>query len=108
MPLRTISGEDAIANIRANPYGDWPAREPADTNRIDPYCTPEFSPSFALEPGEKVFTIGSCFARNIESALAKHGFDVAALSLVWPDKFFYFFGHTRRNNFGGGAIENEF
>jgi len=107
MPLRTIAGADAIANIRGNPYGEWPEREPADTNRIEPYCTPAFSPSFALEAGEKIFTIGSCFARNIEHALAKHGFDVITLGLQWPDKEFDFHGHGVLNNYGVVSIENE-
>lgn len=107
MPLRTISGVDAIANIRGNPVGEWPPREPADTNRIEPFCTPEFSPSFSLQPGEKVFTIGSCFARNIERALENQGFDVVTLGLEWPDKFFDFHGHTVLNNYGVVSIENE-
>ncbi|HVU22412.1 MAG TPA: GSCFA domain-containing protein [Rhizomicrobium sp.] len=107
MTLRTIDGIDAIANIRGNPYGEWPGREPADTNRIDPYCTPAFSPTFALEPGEKIFTIGSCFARNIERALDKRGFDVVALGIEWPDKFFDFHGHSALNNYGVVSIENE-
>ncbi|HTT97549.1 MAG TPA: GSCFA domain-containing protein [Rhizomicrobium sp.] len=107
MPLRIISGADAIANIRANPNGEWPAREPADTNRLQPYCKPAFSPTFTLIPGEKIFTIGSCFARNIESALEKRGFDVVTRSLEWPDKFFDFHGQTVLNNYGVVSIENE-
>jgi hypothetical protein len=107
MPLRTISGADAIANIRANPNAEWPARDPADTNRLQPYCTPAFAPTFTLQPGEKIFTIGSCFARNIESALEKRGFEVVTRSLEWPDKFSDFHGQTVLNNYGVVSIENE-
>jgi tetratricopeptide (TPR) repeat protein len=108
MPLRTIAGLDAVANIRANPYAEWPAREPADANRIEPYGAPGFSPSFQLEPGEKIFTIGSCFARNIERALAKRGFDVVTLKLDWPDKASETHVDSVLNNYGVVSMENEF
>jgi hypothetical protein len=34
-----------------------------------------------LEPGQRIFTIGSCFARGIEKALAARGFDIPTLGL---------------------------
>jgi Flp pilus assembly protein TadD len=108
MPLRTITGFDAIANLRGNPYAEWPGREPADANRIEPYGKPAFSPSFKLEPGEKIFTIGSCFARNIERALAKRGFDVVTLRLDWPDKASEAHVDSVLNNYGVVSMENEF
>jgi hypothetical protein len=108
MPLRTITGFDAIANLRGNPYAEWPGREPADANRIEPYGKPAFSPSFKLEPGEKIFTIGSCFARNIERALAKRGFDVVTLRLDWPDKANEAHVDSVLNNYGVVSMENEF
>ena len=108
MPLGRISGVEAIANIRSNLFGDWPSRESADTNRIEPLCRPEFSPSFQLEPGEKIFTIGSCFARHIERALVPYGFDVVTSGLAWPDQSIDTMGHDILNNYGVVSIENEF
>src|SRR5262249_34722415 len=44
------------------------------TFRPDRGLVPAINPGFALEPGRRVFTIGSCFARNIEEHLT--GYDV--------------------------------
>jgi hypothetical protein len=42
------------------------------------------APSFALTPGERIFTVGSCFARNIETVLEKQGFEVPMLRFAVP------------------------
>jgi tetratricopeptide (TPR) repeat protein len=47
---------------------------------------PATRPSFQIEPGAKVFTIGSCFARNIEKNLQKLGFNVPTLALTVPPR----------------------
>ncbi len=41
------------------------------------FADPSFKPSFMLEPGQRIFTIGSCFARGIERTLAERGFDAS-------------------------------
>ena len=55
------------------------ARWPGSGARFLPFATPDFDISFKIEPGAKVFSIGSCFARNIEVELVKHGFDAVAV-----------------------------
>lgn len=45
---------------------------------------PYIEPSFTLNKGDKVFTIGSCFARNIEEYLDVLGFKVPTLSFNAP------------------------
>ena len=75
MPLSVIPGTLAFENMKANPYGSWPSRgEPG--NRVEPMAKPHFDPSFRLMNGEAIFTIGSCFARNVEAQLELLGFDV--------------------------------
>ena len=49
---------------------------------------PQVSPSFRLRPGNTVFTIGSCFARNIEANLAALGCRVPMLDLRLPPEEF--------------------
>jgi hypothetical protein len=44
--------------------------------------TPAIEPKFQFEPGATIFTIGSCFARNIEDHLA--GYDVPTLRFSVP------------------------
>lgn len=43
---------------------------------------PNIEPSFKLRPAENVFTIGSCFARNIERHLVRLGYKVPAREYV--------------------------
>jgi hypothetical protein len=81
MPIRRLSGTEAYAALKANPYSEWPRRDDPD-NRFAHYADPAFSPRFRLEPGQKIFTIGSCFARNIERDLQRAGFDVPTLGLT--------------------------
>ena len=79
MPIRRLSAADAFATMKANPDHYWPRRDdPA--NRFAHYSDPSFQPRFLLEPGQRIFTIGSCFARNIEYALADRGFDIPTMA----------------------------
>jgi hypothetical protein len=71
MPILELDAETAWRNIYAGLSRD----------RLQPVAQPHFTTSFKLTPGAKVFTIGSCFARNIEVHLAKHGFDIPALRI---------------------------
>jgi len=80
MPIRRISAADAYGSLKTNPDGNWPRRDdPA--NRFAHFADPSFKPRFMLEPGQRIFTIGSCFARGIEKTLAARGFDIPTLGL---------------------------
>ena len=80
MPIRRISAADAYSTLKANSDSDWPRRDdPA--NRFAHFADPSFKPGFMLEPGQRIFTIGSCFARGIERTLAERGFDVPTLAV---------------------------
>lgn len=46
---------------------------------------PIVKPSFNLEKGASVFTIGSCFARNVENSLDDKGFNVLTKQFSLPD-----------------------
>lgn len=80
MPIRRISAAAAYDSLKTNPDGNWPRRDdPA--NRFAHFADPSFKPRFMLEPGQRIFTIGSCFARSIEKTLASRGFDIPTLGL---------------------------
>ena len=70
----------AIKRASANDQSRWPSRERA--NRLEPICWPTFQPRFKLEPGATVFTIGSCFARNIERSLFDLGFAIPTFTFA--------------------------
>jgi hypothetical protein len=59
----------------ANRAERWPARQD-EANRVEPECWPVITPRFKISRNSRVFTIGSCFARNIEYHLAQLGLDV--------------------------------
>lgn len=81
MPLRTLTAADAFRTLKSNPYGHWPRIDDPE-NRFASYADPAFETSFRLEPGQRIFTIGSCFARSIERALAARGFDIPMLDFT--------------------------
>ena len=72
---------------RRNKRGSWKhARE-----RLLDEVWPVITPSFELTPGAKIFTIGSCFARNIEEHLQRLGFDIPMIKFQvpaeeWPER----------------------
>jgi tetratricopeptide (TPR) repeat protein len=70
-------------------------------------CQPAFSPTFKLSYEDKIFTIGSCFARNIERALTARGFHVATAKLAWPDDSNEMAGNEVLNSYGVTSIEND-
>ena len=72
--MTDVELEDALARSARNRASRWPERR--GENRLEPECWPELMPRFRLAPGARIFTIGSCFARNVEHHLSGLGFDV--------------------------------
>ncbi len=57
--------------------------------------------------GEPIFTVGSCFARNVEAELASRGFDIPARALFRRPEFSKL-DPGIINNYGTPSIYNEF
>ena len=106
MPTTIIPGSRAIEHLKADPLSEWPSRLDPE-NRMEPLCKPGFRPNFHLEPGEKIFTIGSCFARNIEKALASRGFDVVTRRILSAGQTLFKHRANILNNYGVPSILNE-
>lgn len=79
---KRVSASEAFSISSRNRGAKWPGRGPG--SRLDPICLPHIAPGFTLEPGESIFTIGSCFARHIEVALKRQGFVVPAYEFSVP------------------------
>ncbi len=75
-----IPFREAARRPGANSAATWPAR--GEPNRLEPECWPVLRPSFTVAKGATVFTMGSCFARNIETHLDRLGFAVPAVTLT--------------------------
>jgi len=73
--------EEAIARAR-HPASKWPGR--GSGNRLEPEAWPVIRPRFRLSAGDTVFTLGSCFARNIERHLELLGFEVPCAAYKVP------------------------
>lgn len=105
MPLLKIPGPEAIEIRKKNSFAKWPGR--SDTNnRVEPVALPDFKVGFALKPGEPIFTIGSCFARNIELRLMERGFPVPMRELLDKPEFENF-SPSALNNYGVTSIWQE-
>jgi Flp pilus assembly protein TadD len=83
-------------------------RESEEFNRVEPLCQPAFYPSFRISKQDKIYTIGSCFARNIEKVMVYRGFDVVTSKLPVDDPAFDKLGTELLNNYGVTSIQNEF
>ncbi|MAU97332.1 MAG: hypothetical protein CMP81_15845 [Fulvimarina sp.] len=68
-------GKDVLRRAAQNKSRRFPDR---NDPRYQGLLFPAVKPSFSIEPGSSVMTIGSCFARNVERALALQGVDVPA------------------------------
>jgi GSCFA family protein len=78
-PMRDYSLDEVLQLSRGD-AARWPGRGAA--NRLEPECWPVIRPSFSLSRTDSIFTIGSCFARNVERHLDESGFDVPAMRLA--------------------------
>lgn len=84
MPLLICDASEAWNNLRVNKQSGWPAKRRGG-ERLYPVAQPNFSSDFRLHQGDSVFTIGSCFARNIEEALVDAGLDVISSRYAVPE-----------------------
>ena len=106
MPIEIISGPRAVELVKTNTMSSWPARN-SEINRVEPLTAPGFRPTFKIARNEKVFTIGSCFARNVENALLERGFELPSRSALSDDPEFAAIGPNILNNYGVPSIFNE-
>lgn len=99
--LEDLPLAEAYVRSRANKSRRaYPGRD--DPRYQDGLILPELKPRFSLDlgAGKSVFTIGSCFARNIEEELAKLGVTLPTLGFSVPESEWQW---PRRN-----GILNEF
>ncbi len=105
MPIIEMSGDDAVATRKENPFATWGNR--VQKNRVEPITKPWFPVPFQMESGERIFTVGSCFARHVEVALIKRGFKIPMRELFKREEFMGMDSGVV-NNFGTPSIYNEF
>lgn len=77
-----LEAEQAFTRALANRQRNYPGR--GDARSLGKMIMPSFTPGFRIAPGASVFTIGSCFARNVEQALAARGIAVPTAGFAAP------------------------
>lgn len=94
----TSTASTALERLRdhSNSNADWSEAG----SRLAPQAWPSFNPQFIVPAGGSVFTVGSCFARNIEEHVSRLGFDVPTLAFSVP--------HAERSGGRGNAILNKY
>ncbi|RQH12659.1 GSCFA domain-containing protein [Bradyrhizobium sp. RP6] len=84
--VRTL--REIIAARRSNKHTVWFDGEVVDTAAMrllsGEYVKIGVAPKFKISSSAKVFTIGSCFARNVEDKLAERGIDVVSKRFSLP------------------------
>jgi len=81
--IETLGAKAAFEN-RHKPYSKWQTSLPNSIGEV----WPDFQPSFSFPPTATIFTIGSCFARKIEKALAEIGCFIPMLDFkVRPEEW---------------------
>jgi len=95
--------------LNKNKYSRWycpEARPELVSERLkDKIICPAASSSRKIHPGDKIFTIGSCFAREVERSLSSLGHCVD--SLVKEDEFDRRFDKGFVNRYNTYSIKNE-
>lgn len=74
---------EVIRASARNPATKWPHPSNA-AKRLTPFCVPDHTPKFQVGADATFFTIGSCFARNIETHLRKLGVTNYADAVLFP------------------------
>ncbi len=75
MPIEKIPASQSLDIRRANHRAIWPTPGKG-SEELYPIALPQFSPPFTMKASDRVFCIGSCFARELEAVLFRHGFSV--------------------------------
>jgi tetratricopeptide (TPR) repeat protein len=83
MPLERFTSAETSQNLRRNRVSIWPDGRLA-SGRMGVYASCEPSPSFEFMDNDAFFTMGSCFAREVEKNLVKAGLKAPMTELALP------------------------
>jgi hypothetical protein len=104
-----VPGNEAYANLR-NGIKKRTFRYPmkSEPGFSNGRLLPKTDPQFFLQPGEKVFTVGSCFAREIEHRLEVLQFNVPVARFTLPEGEFDHAPAHMLNEYNSGTILQRF
>jgi tetratricopeptide (TPR) repeat protein len=83
MPIASFTADQAMENLRRSRASIWPDdRVPGE--RLTGVAKVELKPSFQFSRADRVLTLGSCFAREMEVRLIHLGFDAPLARVSVP------------------------
>lgn len=90
---KDLLGEDVLKVVRENPVRGWLSSANGKTTAASRFVEGGYfqayhKPKFKLGASERVFTIGSCFARSIENILSVRGYDLLVTRFSVPGGLF--------------------
>jgi len=87
--LYEVSLVEAFKVMKRNAFSRWVGKKNVEAGQCDTmavnrlqqtFFSPGIIPSFHISPEDRLFAMGSCFARGIEKAMSARGFDVASMA----------------------------
>jgi len=106
MPLYVQKAADAWESLKKNKFSGWPTKKRGG-ERLTPVAQPAFASDYDLSTDESVFTIGSCFARNIEEVLLDIGLNVVTGKYSVPAEEWEGRANGILNKYHPFAMQNE-
>lgn len=80
--MKAIPGPDAFRATLRNKSRKYPDQQ--DQRYDNGFIFPTIEPRFSISKDQSVFTIGSCFARNVEQVLRNQGISVPTMDFAAP------------------------
>lgn len=106
MAIEIISAEDVLAGGGKNKAKVYPVKG-RDAHRLVPFADVAHTPKFKFSSDAKIFTAGSCFARNVEKSLVRSGYDVLSSRDTFYNPFPDRVAFQRYNKYTIASILNE-
>jgi hypothetical protein len=81
-PMEETHAHQAFKQFQGNPFALWAPKGHCQVTAARPRLEsqqiyrPPLNKSFVIHAKDRLFTMGSCFARNLENALKGHGFPI--------------------------------
>ncbi len=106
MPIEKLDAEVVLQSNENKRLQSYPVRS-KDGHRLVPFAQVGSSPTFRFAQDAKIFTTGSCFARNVERSLTRSGYEVTSSSGEFHNPFPERSTFQRYNKFTIASILNE-
>jgi len=107
VPVFSFSSDEAAINLRSDRACHWPDGRFSEA-RLEGLTKVSIQPGFTFTNNDLIFTIGSCFVREIEKYLYQLGFKIPALTVKIPaDERISKTANDILNKFSVHSMENE-